>query len=177
MRIHTDAWEQFRLAANETEPKRPKEHRNVQVSPGAPLHKKVTTSTSIIIGVLAVLSILSLTFWSGLHERLITTAHDIMDFRTSSETLKSKVRTLEEERQRLADENRKLSAQNEQKSVEVARLVEELERLRPQNKLAALPNESSTQVDSPPEKPIAALKANSESMPAKQGRTKNNNEM
>ena len=130
-RIHTEAWERFRVAAKESEAGEPEE----PCTPDVPVRPKRQRGPRLLIvgmAVLAALSMLTVSLWIDSQTRLMAAARDVADSKTQLELSQENMKKMEEERQRLADENGTLSMQYEQRAAELAQLGQELEALRSQ---------------------------------------------
>ncbi len=176
MRICTDAWERLKSVTQETEVKKYDKSQPIVIAPETQARKRQPRITFITMAALAVVSVLSVSFWSGLPERLVTSVRDVIDLKTRMELLQAKMKTLEDERQRLAIENGRLSMQNEQRAIQSTRLMEKLEHLRPEVKPEQRVKQIATPREAASEEDPGAPRANQQSSSVKQHHAKGGNE-
>ena len=131
--IDAKDWERIKVAGKEMEAKETiKEVQPVDRVPEKTKRIRAPRLSVVLIGVLAVLAVVTASLWIDSQARLMSAASDIGDSRSRIDLLQQKNKKLEDEKQRLTEENTTLSTQYEQTAAELARLEDELNALRSQ---------------------------------------------
>ncbi len=171
MRSYTEAWDRLKVAGQELksnnvqelthQPRNRGRLEQEKPSEASASKKERRLTATRVLAAVALVSIL-LTLWMGWQELFANSGRDASGTNIQLELLQGRVKSLEEERQRLANENARLSVQNEQGSIEVTRLVEELETLKSQKGSTPQRKQLVTHVERRTQEAAAAAKTGQE---------------